>query len=62
MTKSKVMVWSLIALGIVSGVASAIMLVVAYLIWTAPRKKLDELDVARDAAGCWPIGVSPSWS
>jgi hypothetical protein len=34
------MVWSLIALGVVSGVASAIMLVVAYLIWTAPRKKL----------------------
>jgi hypothetical protein len=55
------MVWSLIALGVVSGVASAIMLVVAYLIWTAPRKKLDELDVARDAAGCWPIGVFPFW-
>jgi hypothetical protein len=51
MTKSTVMVWSLIALGVVSGVASAIMLVVAYLIWTAPRKKLLKLDLERDAAG-----------
>jgi hypothetical protein len=51
MTKSTVMVWVLIALGVVCGVASAIMLVVAYLIWIAPRKKLLELDLERDATG-----------
>jgi hypothetical protein len=50
-TKSKVVVWSVIALGLACGAASAIMLAVAYLIWIAPRKKLDELDIARDAAG-----------
>lgn len=48
-------------LGVACGGASAIMLAVAYLIWIAPRKKLDELDIARDAAGCWPIGVSLFW-
>jgi hypothetical protein len=51
MTKSKVLTWSVIALGVACGGASAIMLAVAYLIWIAPRKKLDELDIARDAAG-----------
>ena len=51
MTKSKVIVWLLVALGVACGVASAVMLVVAHLIWTAPRKKLVELDIARDAAG-----------
>ena len=51
MTKSKVIVWLLVALGVAGGVASAVMLVVAHLIWTAPRKKLMELDIARDAAG-----------
>jgi hypothetical protein len=51
MTKSTVMVWVLVALDITFGVASAIMLVVADLIWTAPRKKLLELDLERDAVG-----------
>jgi ABC-type methionine transport system permease subunit len=51
MTKSTVMVWVLVALGITFGVASAIMLVVADLIWTAPRKKLLEFDLERDAVG-----------
>jgi hypothetical protein len=41
----------LVALGVVCGVACAFMLPVAHLIWTAPRKKLLELDVDRDAAG-----------
>ena len=59
MTKSKVMVWLLVALGVVCGVASAFMLLVAHLIWTAPRKKLLELDLERDAARCSSIGVSP---
>ena len=43
--------WLLVALGVVCGVASAFMLLVAHLIWTAPRKKLLELDLERDAAG-----------
>ena len=51
MTRSNVTVWSLIALGVVCGVASAVMLAVAYLVWIAPRKKLLELDLERDAAG-----------
>jgi hypothetical protein len=46
-----VVVWVLVALGVVCGVASAIMLTLAYLIWIAPRKKLLELDLERDAAG-----------
>jgi hypothetical protein len=50
MTKSKVAVWSVIALGLACSGASAIMLAVAYLIWIAPRKKLDELDIDRDDA------------
>jgi ABC-type methionine transport system permease subunit len=50
MTKSKVVVWSVIALGLACSGASAIMLSVAYLIWIAPRKKLDELDIDRDDA------------
>jgi hypothetical protein len=62
MTKSKVMMWSLIALGVVCGVASALQLVVAHLIWTAPRKKLLELDIDfRMGRGCWSIEVSLSW-
>ena len=51
LTRSKVTVWSLIALGVVCGVASAVMFAMAYLVWTAPRKKLLELDLERDAAG-----------
>jgi ABC-type methionine transport system permease subunit len=44
-------VWSLVALGVTSGVASAVMLVVAHLIFMAPDKKLLELDIDRvDAA------------
>jgi ABC-type methionine transport system permease subunit len=54
MTKAKVMVWSLIALGVVCGVASALQLVVAHLIWTAPRKKLLELDIDRQD-GAWVL-------
>jgi hypothetical protein len=49
--KSTVVVWVLVALGVVCGVASAIMLTVTYLIWIAPRKKLLELDLERDAVG-----------
>jgi heme O synthase-like polyprenyltransferase len=51
MKKSAVVVWLLIALGVVSGVASTAMLIGALFIWTAPRRKLLELDVERDAAG-----------
>jgi hypothetical protein len=60
MTKSKVIVWSLIALGVVCGAASAIMLGVAYFIWTAPRKRLLELDIERDAAGVLAYRSFPS--
>jgi hypothetical protein len=61
-TKSAVVVWSLVALGVVCGVASAIMLVLAHLIWTAPRQKLLELDIDRqDGAWVWSIGVSHLW-
>jgi ABC-type methionine transport system permease subunit len=48
MTRSRVMVWLLIALGIACGLASAIQLVVAHLISVAPSKKLLELDIDRD--------------
>jgi hypothetical protein len=47
MTKSKVMVWLLIALGVVSGVAGAIILAVAQRIWATPRKELLALDIDR---------------
>jgi hypothetical protein len=46
-----VMVWLLIALGVISGVAGAISLAVAYWIWATPRKKLLALDIDPDAAG-----------
>jgi hypothetical protein len=50
--KSKsVMVWLLIALGVISGVAGAISLAVAYWIWATPRKELLALDLDPDAAG-----------
>jgi len=50
--KSKsVMVWLLIALGVISGVAGAIRLAVAYWIWAPPRKELLALDLDPDAAG-----------
>ena len=47
MTKSKVMVWLLIALGVVSGVAGAIILAVAQRIWATPRTELLALDIDR---------------
>jgi hypothetical protein len=50
--KSKsVMVWLLIALGVISGVAGAISLAVAYWIRATPRKELSALDLDPDAAG-----------
>jgi len=50
--KSKsVMVWLLIALGVISGVAGAISLAVAYWILATPRKELLALDLDPDAAG-----------
>jgi hypothetical protein len=50
--KSKsVMVWLLIALGVISGVAGGISLAVAYWIWATPRKELLALDLDPDAAG-----------
>jgi hypothetical protein len=45
------MVWLLIALGVISGVAGAISLAVAYWIWATPRKELLALDLDPDAAG-----------
>jgi hypothetical protein len=45
------MVWLLIALGVISGVAGAISLAAAYWIWTTPRKELLALDIHPDAAG-----------
>jgi ABC-type methionine transport system permease subunit len=54
MTKSTVMVWVLVALGVVCGVAGAIMLVLAHLIWTAPRQKFLELDIDRQD-GAWVL-------
>ena len=59
MTKSKVMVWLLIALGVVSGVAGAIILAVAQRIWATPRKELLALDLDPDAAGVMVFRVSP---
>lgn len=47
MTK-KVMLWLLIALGVVSGLAGAISLGVAYWIWAAPAKELLARDIDRD--------------
>jgi Na+/glutamate symporter len=54
---SKVVVWSLIALGVVCGAASAIMLGVAYFIWTAPRKRLLELRLVTSGGH----GTSGGW-
>jgi hypothetical protein len=45
-----VMVWLLIALGVISGVAGAISLAVAYWIWATPAKELLALDIDRDDA------------
>jgi hypothetical protein len=50
--KSKsVMVWVLIAVGVISGVAGALSIAVAYWIWATPRKELLALDLDRDMAG-----------
>ena len=50
--KSKsVMVWLLIALGVISGIAGAISLAVAYWIWATPAKELLALDLDPDVAG-----------
>jgi hypothetical protein len=46
-----VMVWLLIALGVISGVAGAISLAVAYWIWATPQKELLALDIHPDTAG-----------
>ena len=55
-----VMVWLLIALGVITGVAGAISLAVAYWIWATPAKELLALDIDRDdAAAGWSFGVSP---
>lgn len=49
--KSKaVLVWLLIVLGVISGVAGAISLAVAYWIWATPAKELLALDIDRDDA------------
>ena len=42
------MVWLLIALGVVSGVAGAIILAVAHRIWATPRKVLLARDIDRE--------------
>jgi hypothetical protein len=56
--KSKsVMVWVLIAVGVISGVAGALSIAVAYWIWATPRKELPALDLDRDAAGVVFRGV-----
>jgi ABC-type methionine transport system permease subunit len=48
MTRSTVMVWLLVALGVACGLASAIQLVAAHLISVAPSTKLLQLDIDRD--------------